>query len=279
MPALAAGAGYGNKGLIVEQESAAPSPPIERVEFAGRRGNRLVGLWHHGGGKRAVILCHGMESSKEGTKSVRLAHALAAAGCAALRFDFSYAGESDGEFADLTVSGEVEDLAGAWRFAAARTEGPIGVIGSSLGGTVALLFAAEEPSVAALATIAAVAYTGRFARALSAEQRETWRRDGIYEWQGMRLRPHFLDDVERLDVPCAVKRIRCPLLVTHGTADTVVPSEDAEAIAAGASAAVTLRLYDGADHRFSDPVLLDQLLRDLVSWILTTLEMAERRAE
>jgi alpha/beta superfamily hydrolase len=250
---------------------------IERVEFRSRRGARLVGMWHGTASAAGVILCHGMEASKEGVKSVRLAAALAARGVNALRFDFSYVGESEGDFLDLTVRGEVEDLAGAWAFARQRLAGPIGLIGSSLGGTVALLFAAEEPGVAALATIAAVAHPGRRARALPAAERARWRREGSYDLHGVRVGAAFLDDVERLDVLTTIAPVRCPLLLTHGTADTVVPCADADAIAAGVAAPCTVRLYDGADHRFADPVLLDALLADITAWMADALARRTRR--
>jgi dipeptidyl aminopeptidase/acylaminoacyl peptidase len=213
-----------------------------------------------------------MESSKEGNKSVRLAQDLAAGGCNALRFDFSYVGESEGKVEDLTISGEVEDLAGAWAFVRQRVAGPIGIVGSSLGGTVSLLFAGEEPGVAAVATIAAVAVPGRRARALPAAERERWRREGFYEIYGSRLRYTFLEDVERLDVPSAIKRIRCPLLVAHGTEDDVVPFADAKTIAQCAGERCELATYAKADHRFSDPVLLDRLLRDIGGWMLRHLD-------
>lgn len=209
-----------------------------------------------------------MESSKEGTKAVRLATALAAAGCSALRFDFSYVGESEGTFADLTVSGEVEDLAGAWQFVRTKARGPVGVVGSSLGGTVALLFASEETQVAAVATIAAVAHPERFGEVLSREERERWRRNGVYEWQGMRLRSSFLDDVEKVALLPAVEHIRCPMLITHGTADSVVPCRDAGEIAARAAGRAEVRLYEGADHRFSEPAMLEVLLNDIVVWMV-----------
>jgi putative redox protein len=213
-----------------------------------------------------------MESSKEGNKSVRLAEDLAAGGCNALRFDFSYVGESDGKFEDLTISGEVEDLAGAWEFVRRRVPGPVGIVGSSLGGTVSLLFAGDEAKVAALATIAAVAVPGRRARRLPAAERERWRREGAYELYGSRLRYAFLEDVERLDVPSAVKRIRCPLLVTHGTDDEVVPFADAKTIARCAGELCELVAYPQGDHRFSDPVLLGRMLSDISAWMLRRLE-------
>ena len=251
---------------------------IERIEFRSRRGARLVGMWHGSASAAGVILCHGMEASKEGVKSVRLATALAARGVNALRFDFSYVGESEGDFLDLTVRGEVEDLAGAWALARRRLRGPIGLIGSSLGGTVALLFAAEEPGVAALATIAAVAQPGRRARALPAAERARWRRAGSYDLHGVRVGAAFLDDVEHLEVLATIAPVRCPLLLTHGTADTVVPCADADAIAAAVAGPCTVQLYESADHRFADPVLLDALLADIAAWMTDALARATRRS-
>ncbi|MGH7897746.1 MAG: alpha/beta hydrolase, partial [Candidatus Binatia bacterium] len=155
----------------------------ERVAFPSRRGSRLVGIVHHAlhaSGRRpaGVILCHGMESTKDGTKHRMLGERLSRAGLTVLRFDFSYVGESEGEFADLTFRGEVEDLAGAWRYLRGRMPGPIGILGSSMGGTVALLFAAEEPEVCALVTIAAVAEPRRMLGELRPRELERWRSEG-----------------------------------------------------------------------------------------------------
>lgn len=250
----------------------------EKVAFASRRGVALVGVWHPARSDRAVLLCHGMESSKEGNKAVRLAEDFAARGCNALRFDFSYVGESEGRFEDLTISGEVEDLGGAWDFVRRRTGGPIGIVGSSLGGTVALLFAGQQAQVAAVATIAAVAVPGRRARSLSFAERERWKQEGVCELYGSRLRHTFLEDVERLDVPSVVTRIDCPLLVTHGTEDDVVPFVDAETIARYAGDRCELVAYPRADHRFSDPVLLDRLLNDIAAWMLHQLHATGERS-
>jgi putative redox protein len=150
----------------------------------------------------------------------------------------------------------------------------VGIVGSSLGGTVALLFAAEEPEVEAVATIAAVAVPGRRARSLPAVERERWRRDGVYELYGSHLRYTFLQDLERLDVPSAVERIRCSLLVTHGTNDEVVPFSDAETIARCAGERCEIIAYPRADHRFSDPVLLDRLLNDISGWMVSRLDVS-----
>ena len=95
-----------------------PKPmKVTHIGFANGRGDKLAGTLHEparqvGGG--AVILCHGMESNRRSEKLIFLAEQLARRGMHALRFDFRYVGESSGKFADITYSGEVEDLRAAF---------------------------------------------------------------------------------------------------------------------------------------------------------------------
>lgn len=246
----------------------------ERVSFRSRRGSLLAGVLHRPAGeaRAGVILCHGMESTKDGTKHRILGERLSRAGHLVLRFDFSYVGESEGDFADLTFRGEVEDLGGAWDFFHVGFAGPTGLLGSSMGGTVALLFAAAEPRVAALAVIAAVGRPQRMLAELRPAELERWRREGIYSLGGVKLRRTFLDDVETLDVPGACRRISCPTFVAHGSDDRIVPSSDGEEIAAALAGERELRIYRGADHRFSKAEDLQRLLDDCAGWL--TLHLA-----
>ncbi len=243
----------------------------ERVAFPSRRGNRLAGVLHTPAMparmRPGVILCHGMESTKEGTKHRRLGERLASRGIAALRFDFSYVGESEGDFADLTFRGEVEDLGGAWDFLRERVAGSIGVLGSSMGGAVALLFAADEPGVRALATIAAVAHPERILAELRPAELGRWRKEGVVSLGGVRLRSTFLDDVETLDVIAACRKVCCPTFIVHGDADRVVPCSDAAEIADALGGEHEVRIYSGADHRFSRPADLESMLADCQSWL------------
>src|SRR5947207_8817835 len=91
-------------------------PTEERITFLNTRGQRLCGILHRPDGKprAAAVLCHGMGSSKESEKFIMLGKELSARGALALRFDFACAGESEGEFADVTYSGEAEDIAAAF---------------------------------------------------------------------------------------------------------------------------------------------------------------------
>ncbi|HEY3168625.1 MAG TPA: alpha/beta fold hydrolase, partial [Candidatus Binatia bacterium] len=125
--------------------------------FINSRGQKLAGVLNHPPAQptAGVILCHGMESNKESEKIVTLSRRLSKQEVLALRFDFAGSGESEGKFEDLTYSGEVEDLRAAYNLVLQYGPKKIGIFGSSMGGTVALLFAAQEQNVAALVTLAA----------------------------------------------------------------------------------------------------------------------------
>jgi pimeloyl-ACP methyl ester carboxylesterase len=255
----------------------------ERITLRSRRGVRLAGLLQMPAGTTdlaacaTVVLCHGMESTKEGTKHTALAARLGALGYACLRFDFSYVGESAGAFEDLTISGEVDDLGGACDELRRRGAGDLALVGSSLGGTVALVYAASDPCVRALVTIAAVSRPLGIVERLGPARVETWRRTGYREEATGRLKRDFLDDLARHDVLGAARTLRAATLVTHGDADDVVPVADAHALYAALPDPKALAVAPGCDHRYSDPAHLEALLDRTVAWIATHLPAADQR--
>ncbi len=264
---------------VERQRERAGESTVERVAFPSARGVRLAGLLHvpvgSGGGRATslagrptVVLCHGMESTKEGTKHQALAARLTALGYACLRFDFSYVGESEGRFEDLTISGEVADLEGACGFVRDCGAGPLALVGSSLGGTVALLYAAGDHDVRALVTIAAVSRPLGIVERLGPARIARWRETGWREEATGRLRRDFLDDLDRHDVLGAAAALGAATLVTHGDADDVVPVADAYALHAALRDPKALAVTPGCDHRYSDPAHLAALLDATVEWIV-----------
>ena len=255
----------------------------ERITLWSRRGVRLAGLLQMPAGVMdlgacaTVVLCHGMESTKEGTKHTALAARLGALGYACVRFDFSYVGESEGAFEDLTISGEVDDLGGVCDELRRRGAGDLALVGSSLGGTVALLHAATDPRVRALVTIAAVSRPLGIVERLGPARVETWRRTGYRAEATGRLKRDFLDDLEHHDVLGGARALRAATLVTHGDADDVVPVADAHALYAALSEPKALAVTRGCDHRYSDPAHLEALLDRTVEWIATHLPTADQR--
>ena len=242
----------------------------ENVFFDTSNGEKLAGILHYSkseNARGAVILCHGMESSKESDKLVFLSRALAQRDMLALRFDFACVGESTGSFENITYSAEVEDLQAAFSFMQARHAGKIGILGSSMGGTVALLFAARNPDVATLVTVAAPLHPERFLSRLStpAELRQ-WRERGFTLYHGQRINVSLLKDLETMNVPLAIKEINCPVLILHGDRDDVVPVEEAHELHRHLSGMSKLSILDGADHRISDPSLMKRTLSEAVDW-------------
>lgn len=250
---------------------------IDRLSFPNSRGQMLAGELHHApeGLARgiAVVLCHGMESSRSGLKHVRLANELAARGFPALRFDFAGCGDSEGRFEDMTYTREVEDLRGAVALLRNRGVDRYALFGSSMGGAVAFLLAGGEPAppgLVGVATLAAVARPGRVPSPMvSVETYERWKHDRFLPLsEGRRVAFTLMEDAQAIDVPAAAARVRVPVLVIHGAADEVVSVEDGHILhAAVPHARKELMIVEGADHRFSDPAHLDSAMAKLASWL------------
>jgi predicted phosphoribosyltransferase/pimeloyl-ACP methyl ester carboxylesterase len=98
-----------------------------------------------------VVFAHGWASSKVSPRNREIAEALAGAGIAALLFDFTGHGESEGDADATGLREQCDDLSDVIDFAAGSGDfGPIGVAGSSSGGAVALAVAARDERVRAL---------------------------------------------------------------------------------------------------------------------------------
>lgn len=245
---------------------------MEKVVFRNSLGQRIFGFLHGGGSGvgrgPTVILCHGMMSSKEGTKQKAFAHALEESGFSVLRFDFSFCGESEGRFEEITFTQEVDDLRNAVRWVREKGAPSIGLVGSSMGGAVAILYASEDPEVRALVTLAAVADPGRLADRMEDLKRKTreWKEEGYRLGAEGEPGERFAEDARKQDVVGAARGLSAPLLVLHGGEDEVVPVEDARAIHASAGGPKALKILPGVDHRFTQPGALEEALNLARGW-------------
>jgi putative redox protein len=214
-----------------------------------------------------------MESNKESEKLVALGRALAAKGILALRFDFACAGESSGKFEEITYSGEVGDLKAAFNFMLRYRVQKIAILGSSMGGTVSLLFAAEEKNLAALVTIAAPVHPEKITdRLLTQEEVQHWHQLGFVTYHGRRINASLLDDLQKINIPEAAKKITCPVLIIHGDADETVPAEEAYELYTHLKAPKKICILHGADHRLSSPSHLKEALEESIAWITQHLQ-------
>ncbi len=244
----------------------------ETISFRNCRGDTLSGVLHHplaGESTGSVILCHGMDSDKNSEKLIYLGRQLAQSSVLALRFDFAYVGESSGKFEDITYSGEIDDLAAAYAHVQSHRPGKTAILGSSMGGTVALLFAARESAVTGLVTVAAPIHPEKFPRRiLTATQLREWRERGFTHYNGRRLNVSLLDDLDCLDVSAAVRRVKCPVLILHGDADEVVPVEEAYELSNCLAGPKRLSILKDSDHRLSNPAVMQQAIDEAQAWLM-----------
>ncbi|NLW90828.1 MAG: alpha/beta hydrolase, partial [Syntrophomonadaceae bacterium] len=96
-----------------------------------------------------IIICHGFRGAKENSgKLVPFAKRLNNIGYGVLAFDFSGSGASDGDFKDITLSGQAEDLRCVINYVSSRYNQPIYLLGRSFGGTTVLAAGAGDTRVA-----------------------------------------------------------------------------------------------------------------------------------
>lgn len=129
----------------------------EKVTFTNNRGIRLaahiIGL-EKGGVRPVVIFAHGLNSSKDSPRNLYIAEGLVEKGFCCFLFDFTGHGESEGGISDASIEQFVMDLDASLNYIDTRKELDrmrIGICGSSMGGTAALVKGATDGRVRALA--------------------------------------------------------------------------------------------------------------------------------
>lgn len=90
--------------------SGASEVAEQAVTFCNHKGEKLTGILTLPDSKKSVILCHGFSSHKNGFHFQQMANVLARQGWAALRFDFSGNGDSEGQFEFGNYKKEVEEI-------------------------------------------------------------------------------------------------------------------------------------------------------------------------
>ncbi len=223
--------------------------PFQEAEFLSRDGLRLSGWFVSAEeAKGGVILCHGHPGTRMETLS--RARWLHEAGFHVLMFDFRALGRSEGEVSGIG-SFETQDLLGATDYLMQRAEMAslsLGVYGHSMGGAVAILTAAQEPRIEAVAT------HGAFATLESAiHQRSKLLARGLaslFEESVTHYGGRWLPiDPKALSPQAVIAQIAPrPVLMFHGAKDRVISVNDAYALYSAALAPKQLHILNQSYH-------------------------------
>jgi len=229
-------------------------------DFLEKPDGARVAYAHTPGHTPTVVFLGGFASDMTGTKATYLERWCRGRGQAFLRFDYQGHGASSGAFADGTVGAWADDA----RFAVERvTDGPLVLVGSSMGGWIMLLVAlAMRARIRALVGVAAAPdFTEDLMwRQLDDETRRTLEREGVlqvpseYDEQPLTITRRLIEEGRRHLLLDSRIALHCPVRLLHGTADGDVPWQCSQRLmAALASDDVTLTLVKAGDHRLSEP--------------------------
>jgi pimeloyl-ACP methyl ester carboxylesterase len=236
-----------------------PEPSFLRVA-----GDRRLAYHRLAGRAPAVLFCGGYTSDMSGTKAQALERWCRAQGRAYVRFDYSGHGRSDGCFEDGSIGDWTED---ALAIVDQAVEGPLIVVGSSMGGWIMLLVALARPQrIHGLVGIAAAPdFTEDLMRRATPEQRRDLDHQGLWLQPSAYGEPHvvtarLLEDGRAHLLLRAPIPISCPVHLLHGQRDPDVPWQTSLRLAERlASEAVTIELVKTGDHRLSTEADIDRI--------------------
>jgi pimeloyl-ACP methyl ester carboxylesterase len=245
---------------------------LECIQFEND-GLNLVGMLHipHGVGPfPAVTFCHGFTGQRyePGWIYVRVARRLAEAGIASFRFDCRFSGESDGEFRDMTISTEIADTLRAMDVVRSRPEidqARLGLLGFSLGGTVAAETAARRQDVRSLLLWSPVSDPG----VQFADRAEKMAGDAL-DIGPVLLGRGFVEDLPNHAPVEATRRWGGPVRIIHGTMDPVVNIASGRAYLDGPGRREFVPV-EGAEHGWFGAGNQKALFDATVEWFRDTL--------
>ena len=226
---------------------------------------------------RAVILCHGFLSGKNSRTNRRLTELLIPESIATLRFDWYGMGETPESFAHLRIQNCEEQLDAAFRFLTDRAMNPIGLVGSSFGGWIAILSASRHPELQALGLKCPVVDFPEVLRVeFGTDAMERWKRTdripNILGGDQLILLPYaFFEECLTYNSYVAASHIRTPTLIVHGDQDEIIPSHQIDRLLTSLVGPKDLQLISGANHYFGRPEDFRLMTTHLANWLIDRL--------
>jgi len=249
------------------------------LSFSDSLGHRVAAVLATPAGEtdRIAILCHGFLSGKRSTTNKTLTRLLNAQGIATFAFDFFGQGDSEGPFEALTTTTAVAQAHSALDLVRQKGFRKLGLMGSSFGGLVATLTAAQRHDLACLALKCPVVdFAEELRLTLGEAEMAAWQAtDTIPNIMGgaerIRLRYAFYEDCLRRIAYEPAKTITAPTLIVQGDQDECVPLHQSQQLAAALSCPNRMEILPGADHQFTKSADFNRMTTLIGEWFTTYL--------
>jgi len=247
---------------------------LKFIDVGTAKAKRRIAVRVRDGAAPNLFWLGGFKSDMKGTKAAALDQWADANGRACIRFDYSGHGESGGDFADGTIGRWLEDSMAVFE---AFASGPQVLVGSSMGGWLALLLARElkrraavrAGSIAGMVLIApAVDFTEelmwkKFPPDVKRQIETTgaWQRPSQYSEAPYPITRGLIEEGRQHLLLGGLIETGCPVRILQGVQDADVPWQHAADLSARlARDDVVLTLVKDGDHRLSRPEDIERLL-------------------
>jgi fermentation-respiration switch protein FrsA (DUF1100 family) len=201
-----------------------------------------------------IILCHGFLSHKDSSKYRQLAQVFAQESMATVRFDFRGCGESEGLLSESSISRRWRDLRRVMEKSLSLEDfdGRLGILGSSLGGYLALMEASHNSTVRCTAVWSTPSHLIDLAERLP-------------QVSPVEFSQECLEDLLTVELLPRLKNVQ-KVLIVHGDKDQQVPLEHASRLYEVLDEPKALHVLEGADHRFSESEWREEAISLSIEW-------------
>jgi len=264
--------------MAAQGQSIAMTNDVQWLEVGTGKEKRCIAVRATAGASPGLVWLGGFNSDMTGTKAQAVAQWAAEHGRACVRFDYSGHGESGGNFRDGSIS---QWLAESLAVFFAYCRGPQIVVGSSMGGWLALLMtrelkrriAAQQPLNAEIAGLVLIAPAVDFTDELmwkrfppevqrEIEDKGEWQQPSEYSPEPYIITRKLIEDGRKHLLLGGLIDTGCPIRILQGVKDPDVPwQHTVELVSRLAHDDVIVTLVKDGDHRLSRPEDIERLLQ------------------
>ena len=251
----------------------------EAISFHDSSGHRIAAVFATppNATSSVAVLCHGFLSGKNSTTNKTLTRTLTERGIATFRFDFFGQGESQGPFENITTTLAVDQALAALDLVRQKGYQRIGLMGSSFGGLVSILTAAQRTDLACLALKCPVVdFAEELRLGFGDEELARWKTSGTIPnimdgTERIALRYAFYEDSLRQIAYEPARSITAPTVIVQGDKDEHVPLHQSQRLYDILQGKKHLEMLPGADHQFTKGEDFTHMTSVIADWLTTYL--------